>query len=139
MATQGVSLKAVRTARIAFIGMTLLYVRVGEMNGPGPRPVNPSLRFAVYVFAASIIPTIVFVRRRELKRAKDRLARQPGDVSALRRWRAIQLVILACLLAIPLYGLVLRFQGQTLLQVLPFYIVGILLLSSLPIHEAETT
>ena len=48
-------------------------------------------------------------------------------------------MILACFLAIPLYGLVLRFQGGTLLLALPFYIVGILLLSFLPIHEAERT
>jgi hypothetical protein len=119
--------------------MVLLYVWVGERDGPLPRPVNPLLRIAVSVFAASIIPTVLLLLRRELQRAKDGLARQSGDVAALRRWRAIQLVILACFLAIPLYGLVLRFQGGTLLQAMPFYVVGILLLSFLPIHEAERT
>jgi hypothetical protein len=119
--------------------MVFLYVWVGETDGPLPRPVNPSLRIAVYALAASIIPTTIWVRSRELKRAKDRLARQPGDVVALRRWRAIQLVVLGCFLAIPLYGLVLRFQGGTLVQALPFYIVGIVLLSFLPLREAERT
>jgi hypothetical protein len=119
--------------------MVFLYVWVGETDGPLPRPVNPLLRIVVYAFAASIIPTTIWVRSRELKRAKDRLARQPGDVVALRRWRAIQLVVLACFCAIPLYGLVLRFQGGTLVQALPFYIVGIVLLSFLPLREAERT
>ncbi len=116
--------------------MVLLCAKVGETNGPLPRPVNPLLRIAVYVLAVSIIPTALFMRSRELKRAKGTLARQPGDVAALRRWRAIQLAMLACFAAVPLYGLILRFQGETLLQALPFYIVGILLLSFLPLHES---
>ncbi len=139
MAGREVSLRTLRTARIVLVGMVFLYVWVGETDGPLPRPVNPSLRIAVYALAASIIPTTIWVRSRELKRAKDRLARQPGDVVALRRWRAIQLVVLGCFLAIPLYGLVLRFQGGTLVQALPFYIVGIVLLSFLPLREAERT
>ncbi len=139
MAGREVSLRTLRTVRIALVGMALLYVWVGERDGPLPRPVNPLLRIAVSVFAVSIIPTVLLLRSRELQRAKDRLARQPGDVVALRRWRAIQLVVLACFLAIPLYGLVLRFQGGTLVQALPFYIVGIVLLSFLPLHEAERT
>jgi hypothetical protein len=137
IAGRQVSLRTLRTARIVLVGMVLLYVWVGERDGPVPRPGNPLLRTAVSVFAASIIPTVLLLRRRELRRAKDKLARQPGDKLALRRWRAIQLAILACFLAIPLYGLVLRFQGGTLLQALPFYIVGLLLLLFLPIHEAE--
>src|SRR5258708_440003 len=139
MAGREVSLRTLRTARIVLVGMVFLYVWVGETNGPVPRPVNPLLHIAVYALATSIIPTTIWLRSRELKRAKDRLARQPGDVVALRRWRAIHVVVLACFLAIPLYGLVLRFQGGTLVQALPFYIVGIVLLSFLPLHDAERT
>ncbi len=139
MAGRELSLRTLRTAKIVFVGMVFLYAKVGETNGPLPRPVNPLLRIAVYALALSIIPSALFLRSRELKRAKDTLARQPGDVAALRRWRAIQLAILACFLAVPLYGLVLRFQGGTLLQALPFYIVGILLLSFLPLHESGIT
>lgn len=139
MAGRELSLRTLRTVKIVFVGLVFLYAKVGEANGPLPRPVNPLLRIAVYALAVSIIPTALFLRSRELKRAKDTLARQPGDVAALRRWRAIQLAILACFLAVPLYGLVLRFQGGTLLQALPFYIVGILLLSFLPLHESGIT
>lgn len=139
MAGRELSLRTLRTVKIVFVGLVFLYAKVGEANGPLPRPVNPLVRIAVYALAVSIIPTALFLRSRELKRAKDALARQPGDVAALRRWRAIQLAILACFLAVPLYGLVLRFQGGTLLQALPFYIVGILLLSFLPLHESGIT
>jgi len=139
MAGRVLSLRTLRTVKIVFVGLVFLDARVGEANGPLPRPVNPLLRIAVYASAVSIIPTALFLRSRELKRAKDTLARQPGDVATLRRWRAIQLAILACFLAIPLYGLVLRFQGGTLLQALPFYLVGILLLLFLPLHESGIT
>ena len=118
------------------MGMVFIYVRVGEIDGPAPRPVNPLLHYSLYVFAAGIVSWALMLRRIHLKRAKEMLARQAGDMSALRRWRAIQLVILGCFLAVPLYGLILRFQGGTLLQTLPFYIVGVLLLSFLPLHEA---
>ena len=139
MAGREVSVKALRTARSVLLGIVFLYVWIGEKDGPVPRPVNPLLRVGLYVIAASLIPSTLWLRSRELKRAKNSLARQPGDVVAMRRWRAIQLVVLACFLAIPLYGLVLRFQGGTLVQALPFYIVGIVFLSFLPLHEAETT
>ncbi len=139
MAVREVSLRTLRAVRIVLIGMVFLYVWVGETVGPEPKPVDPLLRIVVYALAASIIPTAIWLRSRELKRAKDRLVRQPGDVGALRRWRAIQLVVLACFLAIPLYGLVLRFQGETLVQALPFYIAGLALMSFLPLYEAEKT
>jgi hypothetical protein len=133
MASQGVSLQALRITRIALIGMILLYARVGEVHGPAPHPVSSLLRVIIYTLAASIIPTVLFMRSRERKRA----ASLSSDAAALRRWRAVQLAMLACLLAIPLYGLVLRFQGEAPAGVLPFYIVGILSLLLLPINDAE--
>ena len=139
MSGREVSLRTLRTVRIVLVGMVFLYVWVGEKDGPPPRPVNPLWRITIYVLAASIVPTVLLVRSKELKRAKSSLARQPRDISALRRWHTTQLAILASLLAIPLYGLVLRFQGEPFVQVLPFYVAGILLMSFLPIHEAKTT
>lgn|SRR5262249_7418810 len=138
MAGYELSMRTLRTARIVLVGMVFIYVRVGEIDGPVPRPVNPLLHIGLYVLAANIVPTTLMLRSKELKRAKDMLARHPGDMSALRRWRAIQLVILGCFTAIPLYGLILRFQGGTLVQTIPFYIVGVLLLSFWPLHEAES-
>ena len=52
-----VSLRTLRTARVVLVGVVLLYVWVGEKDGPAPRPVNLLLRIAVSVLAASIIPT----------------------------------------------------------------------------------
>jgi hypothetical protein len=138
MAGLEISLQALRTARRFLLGMVVLYVWIGEKDGPVPRAVNPLLRVALYVLAVSVIGTTLWLRHRELRRAQDSLARQPGDVAALRRWRTIQLVVLSCFLAVPLYGLVLRFQGGTFIQALPFYMVGIVLLFFLPLHEAET-
>jgi uncharacterized membrane protein len=137
MAVHEISLRTLRAARIVFIGIVFLYVRAGERYGPAPKGVSPVLRLVIYVLAASIIPTVLLLRSKELKRTKDRLTLQAGRVAAFRRWRGIQFAILGCLLAIPLYGLVLRFQGGTFTQALPFYIVGFLLLTFLPIHDAD--
>jgi hypothetical protein len=136
MAGREISLQALRTARRFLLGMVFLYVWIGEKDGPAPRAVNPLLRIALYVLAVSVIATTLWLRHRELRRAQDSLAREPGNVTALRRWRTIQLVVLACLLAVPLYGFVLRFQGGTFVQALPFYLVGSALLFFFPLHEA---
>jgi hypothetical protein len=50
---------------------------------------------------------------------------QPKNI---RRAYAVQLMLMACSLAVVLYGLVVRFTGATLAQALPFYIVGSALL-----------
>ncbi len=137
MASHEISLRTLRAARIVSIGMLFLYIRVGERYGPARKALNPVLRLAIYVLAASIIPTVLILRSKELKRTKDRFTHQAGRAAAFRRWRAVQLAILACVLAIPLYGLVLRFQGGTFTQALPFYIVGFLTLLFPPLHEAD--
>jgi hypothetical protein len=135
MAGRGLSLRTLRSARIALVGMVLLCARVGEMHAPDPKSVNPSLRVALCALAVSIIPSAFWLRSKELKRAKERLARRPGDTEAVKRWRGMQLAILYCFLAIPLYGLILRFQGARFLEALPFYVAGVLLLSCLPVHD----
>lgn len=139
MAGYEFSMRTLRTARMVLVGMVLIYLRVGEIDGPAPKPVNPLLHIGLYVLAASLIPSMLMLRSIERKRTTRMLDRQPGDVSALRRWRTIQLVILCCILAIPIYGFILGLQGGTLIQTLPFYIAGILLLSFWPLHEAEST
>jgi hypothetical protein len=48
----------------------------------------------------------------------------PADANKLRRACAVQRLLMGCSLAIVLYGLVVRFKGATLAQVLPFYVVG---------------
>lgn len=137
MEDREISPRMLRAARIVSVGMVFLYIRAGERYAPAPKSVDPVLRLALYALAASIIPTVLLLRRKELKRIKDRLTHQTGRVAAFRRWRGIQLAILACLLAIPLYGLALRFQGGTFTQALPFYVVGVLMLSFLPLNEAD--
>ena len=138
MAGRAISMRALRAARMALIGIAFLYAWIGETAGPRPKPLSPLLRLVVYWLAAGIIPSGLLLRSLELKRAKAALARQPREQAALGRWRVMQLVILATFVAIPLYGLILRFQGGTLVQALPFYIVGLLSLSLFPLHEARS-
>lgn len=82
-----------------------------------PRQVNPLPRIGVYALAASIIPTTLWMRSRELKRAQDMVGRQQGDVAAaLRWWRAIQLVVLGCFLAVPFTALCCDFRAEHLFR-----------------------
>ena len=37
------------------VGLVIIYVRVGKVDGPGPRPGKSMLRIALYVLGASLI------------------------------------------------------------------------------------
>jgi len=62
----------------------------------------------------------------------------PPDPKNLRRAYAVQLLLMACSLAVVLYGLVVRFTGATLAQALPFYVVGSSLLLYFKLKQIGT-
>ena len=134
-----VSLRTLRTARIVLVGVVLLMYASGRrmVLHPDPLIYYYALLFPCWQLASSRLCCYCVGESCSALKTDWHVNRVTWR--RFRRWRAIQLVILACFLAIPLYGLVLRFQGGTLLVALQFYSVGILLLSFLPIHEAERT
>jgi hypothetical protein len=56
------------------------------------------------------------------------LGANPNEQSALGRWRAANIVVLALCESIGLYGFVLRFLGFSLMQAMPFYLAAILMM-----------
>ena len=87
--------------------------------------------YAFEAFAALAILNILYIAlmyRKLSLPALQGLVRQPDDPSAIRRWYASQVVLLASAECLPLFGLALRLGGNTLSQALPFYFGGAILL-----------
>ncbi|HEV2717065.1 MAG TPA: hypothetical protein VGU64_17505, partial [Terriglobales bacterium] len=78
--------------------------------------------------AVGMIVAIFLLRRVMVIRAEQTLAQNAEDSASLYRWRAGYIVTFALCEAIALYGFVLRFLSFSLTQVMPFYVVGFVLL-----------
>jgi hypothetical protein len=128
MANMDTALKSLRIIQVAFISSVILYMLVGEVAGRRPAMSNPTIAVAIAVIAASTVAIIAILRRIMLMPAAAVLSSNPSDGSALTRWRAATLVVLALCESIGLYGLVLRFLGFTLTQTMPFYLAAILMM-----------
>lgn len=63
-----------------------------------------------------------------MKPSEEVLATNAMDAVAVRRWQTGQLITYAFAEAIALYGLVLHFLGFTHIEVVPFLVVGFLLI-----------
>lgn len=80
------------------------------------------------ILAIVMIVVALSVRGRMVSPAKEKLEVEAGDVSALNRWRTGSLISLVFVESVALYGFVLRVMGGTRSQVLPFYLVAILIM-----------
>ena len=121
--------KTVQVIRVALLLSIVLYVFVGErvvLSVP-PAP-SRNLYFALTLVALTTVGMIFAVWRLFVLRSEATLAAQPEDVIALNRSRSGYIITYALSEAIALFGLVLRMDGFTLSQVLPFYLVGVVLM-----------
>ena len=114
--------------RMALLVSIALYVFVGERMGKnlGAPPTN--FYFAITLVAITTMGMTFAVRRLFVLRAEVTLAAQPDDSAALKRWWAGYIFTYALCEAVALFGLVLRILGFTLSQVMPFYLVGFVLM-----------
>jgi hypothetical protein len=122
------SLKMLRTVRVAMLVALLLYVFVGERIPHPSKPTNLNFYYAITFMAVGMIVAIFLVRRVMVIRAEQTLVQNAEHSASLYRWRAGYIVTFALCEAIALYGLVLRFLSFSLSQVMPFYVVGFVLL-----------
>jgi hypothetical protein len=122
------SVKMLRTVRLALLVALLLYVFVGEQIPHPPKPTNPVFYYAITFMAVGMIVAIFLLRRVMVIRGEQALAQNAEDSASLYRWRAGYIVTFALCEAIALYGFVLRFLSFSLTQVMPFYVVGFVLL-----------
>jgi hypothetical protein len=122
------SLKMLRTVRLALLVALLLYVFVGERIPHPPKLTSTILYYAITFMAVGMIIAIFLLRRVMVIRAEQTLVQNAEESASLYRWRAGYIVTFALCEAIALYGFVLRFLSFSLTQVMPFYVVGFVLL-----------
>jgi F0F1-type ATP synthase membrane subunit c/vacuolar-type H+-ATPase subunit K len=126
--------KTVQMFRIALLVSIALYVYIGEVysgerggQSMAPDP-NRNLYFLLTLVALTTVGMIFAVRRLFVLPSETKLAAAPEDAAALNRWRSGYIVTYALSEALALFGLVLRILGFTFSQVLPFYVVGFVLM-----------
>ena len=122
---------ALRNMRILYAALLVeipVFLYAGEVTGPS-RPKNVT-KAGLLLTAVAILNTwsVLSTCRRRAREASDIVRSHPDDVSAIRRWRAANTVSLCVSFALPLYGWILRVIGGTLLEAVPFYASGLLLL-----------
>jgi hypothetical protein len=122
------ALKLLRIVQLAMMGSILVYAVAGQIAGPGPRPVNPTLNYGFTTMAVMIVGVIFVVRRTLVLPSAENLASHPDDSLALNHWKTGYLATYVLCEALALSGLVLRFSGFSFQQSLPFYIGGFVLL-----------
>jgi hypothetical protein len=106
----------------------VLLVTVGEYSAiQRPKPAMSFFR-AIAVVAIGLVVSCLILRRKYVVRPAQQLLQEPTDAAALKRWQTGHILHYSMSEAIALYGLVLRFQGFTLSEVLPFYVVGFVLM-----------
>ena len=121
--------KTVQVIRIALLVSVAVYVFIGERIGQSTSGTpDRNLYFAITLVALTTVGMTFAVWRLFVLRSEAALATQPDDATALKRWRAGYIFTYALCQAVALFGLVLRILGFTLSEVVPFYIVGFVLM-----------
>lgn len=93
---------------------------------------NPIIYVAIAVLSLSIIRSLFFFRKKLVKPSEHVLTVDATDAVAVRRWQTGQLFTYSFAEAIALYGMLLHFLGFTPVQVVPFLVVGFLLIVFFP-------
>jgi F0F1-type ATP synthase membrane subunit c/vacuolar-type H+-ATPase subunit K len=123
------TLRSVRVIHAAFLLAALLYVWLPAMIVHASGKEAPTaMVLAVSMVALSSLGIAVFLRRRMVRPAADRLSKNPEDVQAAGRWRSSVVVSLAFCESLVLYGLALWFIGAGWNVYGVFYAMGIFLL-----------
>lgn len=124
--TRPITIRGLRIVWQVLLVAIVLDVRFAEKYHPENRHISKGFYSIICYVSICLMFSMYVVRKREAKRLEA--LNGHTDPKRLRRGYAVQLLLMACSLAIVLYGLVVRFAGATLVQTLPFYVIGSLLL-----------
>lgn len=114
---------------MAMLISIVIYAALGEYlsRGGGENP-NTNLLYVMTLAAVTLVIVMMVTRRFTVYHAHLILLEEPSNVEAINRWQAGHLITYTCAEVIALLGLVLRVMHFELAQVVPFYVVGFLLL-----------
>ena len=124
----GAIIRMLRAIQLAMLGSVVLYGVVGELAGPRPRPVDPTLAYVFSTLAVAVVGMIFVVRRTLVLRSAASLAANADDALTLSHWRTGYLTTYALCEALALLGLALRFLGSNLQGSVLYYVGGFVLL-----------
>jgi hypothetical protein len=131
--------KTVQAIRIVLLVSVAIYVLIGERMGQNtPDAPDRNFYFAATLIALTTVGMTFAVWRLFVLRSEAALAAQPEDGLALKRWRVGYIFTYALCEAVALFGLVLRILGFTLSEVVPFYIVGFVLMILFSPHRSPS-
>jgi hypothetical protein len=123
------ALKVLQIVRGGLLISVVLYfviaeqIRRASVATPAKAP-DPIVLYALALMALASLFIATVLRRKLYGNAEETLRAQPGDATALTRWRTGHLLFLAICEAVALYGFVLRILGFQMLQVLPFFVAA---------------
>jgi hypothetical protein len=106
----------------------VVYSAMPEMFGTDQQQTNPVFFKVILAVAIACIVFCFSFRRRFIASPAAVLINDPTNVAALKRWQTGHILHFAFSLSVALYGLVLRYTGFSMRQVLPFYIAGFALM-----------
>jgi cytochrome b561 len=122
------ALQTLRMVQWAMLASIVLYGIVGEVAGPVPRGIDPTLSYLFATLSVAIVGAIFVVRRTLVFQAAESLAVHPEDNLSLNHWRTGYLATYCLCEALALFGLILRFRGSPLQASLSYYLGGFVLL-----------
>jgi len=120
-------IRAARIMHLALVATAPMYGVVGELADPAPGD-YATFRLIFFVISVTAAMLGFQVRARMIPAALDTIRRQPHDADGWQRWTAAHITSWVAAEMVVLLGFVLRFVGGTLLESLPFYIIGMGLL-----------
>lgn len=118
--------------RLAMLLSILIYgFMIKQFPSPHAKP-NPIIYVVVVLLSASVVRSLFFFRKKLVKPSEEVLVTNAMDSGAIRRWQTGQLITYAFAEAVAIYGMLLHFLGFTHIQVVPFLVVGFLLILFFP-------
>lgn len=122
------ALKTVRIIQIAMLVSIAMYVFIGERMAPGPSSVSPVVFYVFSLAGMTFVGVILLIRRTLILQSEATLRTGATKFGTLNRWRSGYIVTYALSESLALFGLILRFMGFNLVQVVPFYLAGFILM-----------
>jgi hypothetical protein len=119
------TLRVLRIIHGTFIVTVFLYLYVLSIVPHQPADIAPSMYWGLVAIAFFALLAALFVRKRMVGVALERLRVAPDDAAALGNWRKFGILACALLETIALFGFSLRILGADWAHVAPFFVVAV--------------
>lgn len=130
------SIRQLRIIQSALLISIILYVFVA-LHAPVRSQGIELMILCLALLSGAMAIAVFVIRTKMVGRFEALLTAQPEDKLVLSKWRSAYVLMWALCEAIALYGLTLRYLGFTMIQVIPFFAVGFVLMLVLPARRPE--